>query len=167
MAFRYLKDPLFLTVLGIYLCSKVLRISVGGTGFQNAYLNDLICVPFWVPILLAVNRRLGLRRHDGPPEAYELLIPILVWSIAFEMVFPYSPRFGNHAVADPNDILCYCAGGLVSGIFWRCYYAKTAGQTASRSSVPPAAGSVACLHRRSRGRHAAKSDSMLTRRFAS
>ncbi len=126
MEFRYLKDPLFLAVVGVYLCNKALRISLGGTEFQNAYLNDLICVPFWVPVLLAVNKRLGLRSHDGPPEAYELLIPILVWSIAFEMVFPYSPTFGSHAVADPNDIPCYCLGGLASGIFWRFRYRPAA-----------------------------------------
>ena len=123
MRFRYLRDPLFLATVAVYLCNKFLRLSTGGTEFQNAYLNDLICVPFWVPVMLAANRLLGLRRHDGPPRFYEIMIPILVWATAFEIVFPVSSWFGKHAVADANDILFYCLGGLIAGLFWRCHYA--------------------------------------------
>ena len=122
MRFRYLKDPLFLACVAIYSANKLSRLLAGGTDFQNAYVNDLICMPFWVPIMLVVNRILGLRAHDRPPGFYEIAIPVLVWSAAFELVFPYTSWFCEYSVADPNDVLCYCAGGLVAGLFWKSYY---------------------------------------------
>jgi len=126
MRFRYLKDPLFLLCVAVYFCNKLWRLHDGGTVFQNAYVNDLLCIPFWVPIMLAVNRLLRLRRHDGPPEFLEIAVPLVVWAAAFEIVFPYSARLAEHNVGDPNDILCYLIGALVAGVSWRCYYGNAA-----------------------------------------
>ena len=122
MSFRYLKDPLFLICAAIYLLNKLSRIYTGGTDFQNSYINDLICIPFWVPIMLASMRLCGLRPRDPPPEYYEILIPSVIWAGVFEVFLPINPQLGSPAVGDPNDIICYCLGGAVAGVFWKYYY---------------------------------------------
>ena len=124
MRFRYLKDPLFLICVVIYVLNKLSRIYTGGTDFQNSYVNDLICIPFLVPIMLASMRICGLRRNDWPPEYYEIMIPIVVWAAVFEVFLPINPRLGSPAVGDPIDIICYCVGGAVAGVFWKYYYGR-------------------------------------------
>ena len=57
---------------------------------MHDHLNDLICIPFWVPIMLWGQRRLGLAGVDRPPMASEILLPLFVWSWFFEMILPSS-----------------------------------------------------------------------------
>lgn len=142
MPFAYLKDPLFLASVSAYFLNRCLEDLGFGTAFLESYLNDLVCVSFWVPIMLWGLRTLRLRRHDGPPEAFEIAIPVLVWAAAFEIVVPSLPAFRPYATADPGDVLCYCLGGFVSAIFWRRYYRRRAftpdrDAAPSRSSVTP------------------------------
>jgi hypothetical protein len=61
--------------------------------------------------MLWANRRLGLRRHDAPPLAYEIVIPLLIWASVFELVLPTMQGWSELAYADPNDVFCYAAGG--------------------------------------------------------
>ncbi len=120
--FRYLRDPVFLACLAIYFINRlVLKPYLPNVVSQN-YLNDLICIPFWVPIMLFTMRRLGLRRHDRPPGAAEVLVPLLVWSWLFESVAPYSERYRGLAFGDPLDILCYVVGAFGAVIGWDLYY---------------------------------------------
>ena len=60
-------------------------------GFVHHHLNNLICIPFLVPIMLYAERKLGVRRHDAVPQWYEVLIPIVVWSLVFEDLLPLHP----------------------------------------------------------------------------
>ena len=124
MNFRYLKDPLFLICAAIYVSNKISRLYTGGTDFQNSYVNDLICIPFLVPMMLTGMRFCRLRRNDRPPEYYEIMIPIVVWASVFEVYLPTNPQLGSPAVGDPIDIICYCLGGAVAGLFWRYYYGR-------------------------------------------
>jgi hypothetical protein len=50
------------------------------------------------------------------------VIPVIVWSALFEVVFPQLPVLEKYAVADPGDVLSYCVGGLVSAVFWQWHY---------------------------------------------
>jgi hypothetical protein len=120
--FRYLRDPLFLACVLVYFINRFVLKSVWETGFVHEGLNDLICIPFWVPVMLWAERRLGLRRDDRPPGAIEVIIPLIVWSWLFEMVLPRTELFGRYCVADHRDVLYYAAGALGAAIFWRWWY---------------------------------------------
>lgn len=126
MRFRYLKDPLF--VFCVLLCFAnrwVLKPYFPNTFFRG-YLNDVICLPFWVPIMLFIMRRIRLRTDDLPPQSWELLIPLLLWSWVFEMYLPSTETFRGLAISDYRDILSYASGALFAGVFWKIWYAQAA-----------------------------------------
>jgi len=127
MPFKYLKDPLFLVCFIAYCVQRCLNSLDASTPFLCSYLNDLICIPFWVPIMLYALKRLGLRRHDGPPEDFEIIIPLLLWSFLFEVLIPGMPSWSIPTWADPYDVLSYCVGGLAASFFWNMYYRRASG----------------------------------------
>jgi hypothetical protein len=122
MSFRYLRDPLFLACVAIYFVNRWVLKRTWDAGFVHAHLNDLICIPFCVPIMLGVQRKLGLRPHDASPRTHEIVVPLMLWSLVFEVWFPTVVRFQGRFVADPLDVLHYALGALVAAVWWRWYY---------------------------------------------
>ena len=122
MAFRYLTDPLFLVCFSAYFGQRMLKTYDLSTPLLSSYLNDVICIPFWIPVMLWVERRVGLRPHDDPPHAFEVVIPLLLWALVFEVALPITKTFSGLAVPDPNDVLCYAVGAFVSTRFWAWWY---------------------------------------------
>jgi hypothetical protein len=122
MPFAYLKDPLFLVCFSVYWIHRVLKYFDLSTPFLSGYLNDVICAPFWVPILVWVIKKTGLRPQDHPPSAAEIVIPVLIWTALFEVVLPAQQVWKIPTVADPYDVLAYWLGALLSVLFWRWYY---------------------------------------------
>jgi hypothetical protein len=119
MRYRYLKDPMFAGCVMLYLVNRwILKPFLPNT-FSVSYLNDLICIPFWVPIMLFIMRRMRLRKTDLPPQTNEIIIPLILWSIVFEVVLPVIPAFKGLATADPMDILCYTLGACIAAVIWR------------------------------------------------
>ena len=108
--FLYLRDPLFRPCLVLYFANRWVFKALWQTGFVHDHLNDLICIPFWVPIMLWGQRRLGLRSPDDPPLASEILIPLLVWSWVFEIILPRSGLLGERGYSDYLDVLYYSLG---------------------------------------------------------
>jgi hypothetical protein len=133
MPFRYLRDELFLCCLGLYFGNRLLLRPNLSWPFLHAHLNDLLCLPFWLPILLFLTRRVGLRKHDAPPSGMELLVPLLVWGWTFEVLLP---RLSNRFTADPLDIFYYAAGGLVAQSFWQWRYREVRIPTRTEESSP-------------------------------
>ena len=113
--FRYLRDPLFLFCLVLYFVNRFGLKPLFPQSFFHDHLNDLICIPFWIPILLWLAKKAGLRRHDNPPLWAEVFVPTAVWSVLFELVFP---RLTPRCVADPWDMTCYAAGALLAFRWW-------------------------------------------------
>ena len=122
MRFRYLRDPLFLTCFVLYFVNRFLIKRLLPVGFFHDHFNDLICLPFWVPIMVLLMRKTGLRRDDGPPHAEEILIPLVVWSAIFELYLPQVGYFRHLATPDPLDVLCYALGGLLAVGVWQVTY---------------------------------------------
>jgi hypothetical protein len=124
MTYKYLRDPLFLFCLGLYFLNRfVLKPLVPFSFFRN-HLNDVICIPFWVPIMLFAMRKCRLRGDDQPPRSYEILIPLILWSFIFEVWLPGTSLFRGVAFADHLDVLSYTAGALAAAVFWRWFYRK-------------------------------------------
>jgi hypothetical protein len=122
MKFLYLRDPLFLFCVLTYFVNRLVLKEIWDTGFVHEHLNDLICIPFWAPIMLWGERRLGLRKSDDPPETNEIIIPLIVWSWAFEIVLPSMGPVGAWCVADYRDVFYYSLGALGAAVFWRWWY---------------------------------------------
>lgn len=122
MRFAYLRDPLFLASFVAYWAHRWLAAHGLTTDLLRSHLNDVICIPLFVPILVWVNRRLGLRWHDGPPSTSEIVIPLIVWAVLFEVVLPSQRAWHVPTIADPKDVLAYCLGGAAAAAFWHWRY---------------------------------------------
>ena len=55
MPFAYLRDPLFLVCFVAYWTHRWLAAHGWSTPVAAAHLNDVICVPFFVPIMSWIN----------------------------------------------------------------------------------------------------------------
>ena len=130
-----LRDPLFLACVAIYYVNRWLVKPLVAGGFFHDHLNDLICIPFFVPIMLFVLRKLGLRRSDGRPSATEILIPVSLWSLLFEVVLPGQATIGRGMTADYRDIFYYAFGGLLASSFWLVWYGRGIGRGATVEST--------------------------------
>lgn len=122
MKFRYWTDPLFLFCLAGYCLNRWCLKALFDGGFLHEYFNDLICIPFWVPIMLYVMRLMRVRQHDQPPQSCEILVPLVLWSAWFEVILPYTSSFRNISYGDHLDVLCYTLGAAVAALFWGRYY---------------------------------------------
>ena len=122
MPFLFLRDPLFLFCLTLYGVNRLMIEPVTNLPFFHFYLNDLICIPFLVPLLISAQKRLKLRPHSLPPLAHEIILPLLVWSIMFEIVLPQHPYWSRWLSGDPYDILYYSLGAATAATFWGWYY---------------------------------------------
>jgi len=122
--FRYLRDPLFLGCLILYFINRWLLKPLWSGGFFHNHLNDLICIPFWVPIMLWGQRKVGFRESDGPPLTSEIIIPLFVWSWFFEVTLPRSGLMGARVVADYRDIVYYSLGAAIAACFWAWWYRR-------------------------------------------
>ncbi|WP_165220347.1 hypothetical protein [Aquisphaera insulae] len=131
MRFRYLRDPLFLVCLTTYFINRWVFKAILDSGFVHDHLNDLICIPFWVPIMVWMERRLGVRRHDGPPDVLEIAAPLVIWSWVFEVALPRTTLFSAYCKADHQDVMYYALGAFGAVVFWRWWYG---GREAVKSS---------------------------------
>lgn len=122
MRFRYLTDPLFVGCVVLYFANRFLIKPLTAGGFFHDHLNDRICIPFWVPIMVFFLRRAGLRPDDVPPRAEEILVPLVMWSAIFELYVPRMRWFEHLATSDFADILYYTIGALLASVVWEITY---------------------------------------------
>ena len=105
------------------------------------HLNDLLCLPLFLPVSLGLQRLAGLRRHDGPPRLWEVAQHAAVFSVVFEVALPRLPG-AFRSTADPLDAAAYLVGGLVG-------YAVWARSGRRGSGIAPHSGQRSGLARRS------------------
>lgn len=78
-------------------------------------MNDLLLIPCAAPVCLWFERKIGVRKHDEPPQAREIAFLVILWSVLFEIV---APRFITRATGDWLDVVAYAAGGVLAWIWW-------------------------------------------------
>lgn len=116
--FRYIADPICIGLLLIYALNRWLLKPHGiGGAFTQGYLNDVLCLPLFLPMILKVQRLLRIRNHDGPPRVWEILQHWVIFSVLFEIVLPQYPQYFR-TTADEMDVVAYLAGGLIAWAWW-------------------------------------------------
>lgn len=120
MKFKYLYDPLFLGSLLIYIICKSISLDNNSFAFVfwNHYLTDILLIPVAIPIILLPLKLFRLR-IDSAPNFKEIFLPLVIWSVLFEIVAPY---FFATTTGDYYDILAYCFGALISWLSWNFIY---------------------------------------------
>jgi len=117
-AFRYIADPVCIVALILYAINRhILKPHHIGGWFTHGYLNDVLCLPLFVPMILYAQRLIGVRKHDGYPRAWEIFQHWAIFSIMFQVVIPRFPKTFISA-GDPWDILAYFIGGTTAGWYW-------------------------------------------------
>jgi hypothetical protein len=117
--FRYLADPVCIASLVLYTINRyILKPHHIGGWFTHGYLNDVLCLPLFVPMILYAQHIIGLRKHAEYPRIWELFQTWAVFTVVFQVVIPRFPKTFI-AAGDPWDILAYFAGGIIAGIYWR------------------------------------------------
>jgi hypothetical protein len=91
----------------------------GSTGFFHDYFNDVLLIPIFLPPVLWLHRRLGMRNHDRPPTIVETAFHVAAWSVCFLLIFPQFPWLYQHSTADPWNAAAYAVGGAVAWVIWR------------------------------------------------
>jgi len=124
MTFKYLRDPLFLCCVFLYFLNRLILKPHFTVAFFHNSLNDIICIPFWIPVMLWCMRKTGLRNNDEPPQWYEIFLPLIVWSAVFEVFLPQLKLFRGIAIADPTDVLYYVSGACIASVFWQTWYRR-------------------------------------------
>lgn len=113
--FRYLRDGLFLIATFGYALNRWWLKPWLGTPFLVGHLNDLLLIPAALPVVLWMQRLLGLRKDDAPPSWAEISLHLAVWTVISEVI---GPRWFGHGTADLWDAVAYAAGGGVAGVWW-------------------------------------------------
>jgi len=119
--FAYWQEPLCVLAAAAYACNHFWwkPQTADGGAFVHCYLGDTLCLLVLLPVTLWLQRRLGLRRHDGAPTWREWLCHWALWSVCFEVIGPSLPLLAPGAVRDPWDVLAYAVGGAVGAVAWR------------------------------------------------
>lgn len=113
--FGYWRDPLFITAAAGYGLNRWWFKPLSAAPFLRGQFNDLLLLPAALPVVLWVQRRLGLRPHDRMPAWSEMLLHLAVWSVICEFI---GPHWFHHGTADAWDVVAYTAGGILACLWW-------------------------------------------------
>lgn len=111
----YLRDRLFLAATGAYALNRWILKPRVDSAFLRGHFNDLLLIPAALPVMLWVQRKLGLRTHDEPPRWSEALLHLVVWSLICEWL---GPNYLGVGTSDRWDVAAYAAGGIMACLWW-------------------------------------------------
>ena len=111
-----LRDWLWITSVALVVLNKLWIKPHFSGAFWHSSLNDVLCLPVWMPIMVWVFARFRWR-EASPPRTLEILVCWIFWSLVFEVWLPHTDIFGRFASGDPLDVLAYGVGG-VTALFW-------------------------------------------------
>jgi ubiquinone/menaquinone biosynthesis C-methylase UbiE len=131
--FGYVFDPLFLLSCALYAANRWLIKPHCHIAFFHNWFNDTLLIPCALPVVLLIQRWLGIRGRDSAPTFGEVASHIIGWSILFELIGPYIlPTTG-----DPWDAVSYACGGAVAYGWWRLAYSRPAMDAANFDWLAP------------------------------
>jgi len=113
--FGYARDRLFLLAVAAYALNRWGLKPLLPSPFLHGQFNDLLLIPAAPPLVLGLQRVLGLRQNDQPPSWTEMGMHLAVWSVICEFVGPFLLQRG---AADPWDVVAYAAGGVAAYLWW-------------------------------------------------
>ena len=113
--FGYLRDRLFLVALAGYALNRWLLKPLLPSPFLRGHFADLLLIPAALPVVLWLQRVVGLREHDRAPSWAEMVFHLAVWSLICEFI---GPHWLHHGTADVWDVAAYAAGGVVACLWW-------------------------------------------------
>lgn len=114
-AFAYGRDPLCLIAIGLYAINRWLLKPTLDLRFLHDHFNDVLLIPAALPLVLWGQRQLGWRTHDLSPDAGEITLHLIVWSLIAEVA---GPHLFDHATGDWRDLVAYTAGAIIAGLWW-------------------------------------------------
>jgi hypothetical protein len=109
-------EPLCLVACALYAVNRWGVKPHVASPFLRGHFNDLLMIPCALPLLLWIQRRLGLRTHDRFPSISEIALHLGVWAVIAEFV---GPRWLHHGVGDPWDVVAYTIGTIGAALIWR------------------------------------------------
>lgn len=121
--FGYARDRTCWIACALYATNRWAVPAALKNGFLRGHFNDCLLIPAALPLMLLLERWLGLRRDDAAPRWTEVLFHLVIWSVAAEVV---GPRLFAHAQGDGVDVVAYAAGAAVAMLAWRRAYAGDA-----------------------------------------
>lgn len=121
--FGYWRDSLFITASIAYAVNRWLVLPLTSSPFLHGHFDDLFLIPAALPILLWMQRQLGLRTHDDFPTWWEMAFHLIVWSVICEFI---GPLWFHHGTADVWDVVAYATGGIVACVWWNRRKVQTA-----------------------------------------
>ena len=114
--FRYWRDPLCLAACAAYAVNRWLLLPHFALGpFMRGHFNDCLLIPAALPLVLWLQRRLGLRAHDGRPTGGEIFLHLAIWAFIAEGAGPFLTHRGT---ADWWDVVAYSTGAAACSVFW-------------------------------------------------
>lgn len=113
--FAYGRDPLCLLAIGLYALNRWGLKPAMDVRFLHDHFNDLLLIPAALPLVLWMQRKLGWRTHDLPPDAPEITLHLVVWGFIAEVA---GPHLFDHATGDSRDLLAYTVGAFIAGLWW-------------------------------------------------
>jgi hypothetical protein len=113
--FGYLRDPMFLAAAIGYATNRWLLKPLLASPFLHGHFADLLLIPAALPVVLWVQRLVGLRKHDLAPSWSEMVLHLAVWSLICEFI---GPHWLHHGTADVWDVVAYATGGVAACLWW-------------------------------------------------
>ena len=113
--FAYLRDPLFLLAVAGYALNRWILKPRVSSPFLHGHFADLLLIPAALPVVLWLQRIVGLREHDHAPSAAEIGLHLVVWSLICEFI---GPHWLHRGTADGWDVVAYLVGGIAAWLWW-------------------------------------------------
>jgi len=128
--FGYLNDPLCWISLGAYAFNRLLLKPhlhmVHGhllRTFLHSHFDDLLLIPVALPVMLWIQRIIGLRQDDLPPRWSEMFLHLAAWAVMCKFTGPLWLHIGT---PDLWDLPVFAMGGIIACLWWNRAAGKSA-----------------------------------------
>ncbi len=114
--FQYWRDPFCMVSCAAYALNRWLLKPHFALGpFMRGHFADCLLIPAALPLVLWMQRRLGLRTRDVMPTLGEISLHLVVWALIAEGIGPW---LTHHGTPDWWDVACYTAGAAICYVWW-------------------------------------------------